>query len=57
MSQVATVLGSVETSELGRTYMHEHIFILNTEMQQNYPEEWGDEEDRVTGLLPASYVS
>jgi phosphotriesterase-related protein len=27
--------------------MHEHIFVLSTEIMQNYPEAWGDEEKRV----------
>src|SRR4051794_17032725 len=28
--------------------MHEHVFVLNTDIQQNYPEEWGSEDDRVS---------
>ena len=40
MPQVETVRGPIDTSELGRTYMHEHVFVLNTDVQQNYPEEW-----------------
>ena len=27
--------------------MHEHIFVLSTEIQQNYPEKWGDEKQRI----------
>lgn len=27
--------------------MHEHVFVLDTEILHNYPEEWGDEEQRV----------
>jgi phosphotriesterase-related protein len=29
------------------TLMHEHIFVLSPEINQNYPEIWGDEESRV----------
>jgi phosphotriesterase-related protein len=47
MSQVETVRGPVDTTELGRTYMHEHIFVLTPEVQANFPEEWGSEEARV----------
>lgn len=47
MAEVATVRGSVDTAELGRTYVHEHIFTLTPDVQQNYPDEWGDEETRV----------
>ena len=27
--------------------MHEHIFVLTADIQQNYPAEWGSEEDRI----------
>jgi len=47
VSQVATVRGPVSTAELGPTYMHEHIFTLTADVQQNYPQEWGSEEARV----------
>ena len=47
MSTVETVRGPVDTADLGRTYMHEHIFVLSADVQQNYPDEWGDESGRV----------
>ncbi len=47
MTQINTVLGPVASSELGRTLCHEHIFVLSTDVQQNYPEEWGDEQARI----------
>jgi phosphotriesterase-related protein len=47
MSQVPTVRGPVDTAELGPAYMHEHIFTLTADVQQNYPGEWGNEADRV----------
>ena len=47
MPTVETVRGPVDTADLGRTYMHEHIFVLSTDIQQNYPDEWGDEAARV----------
>jgi len=47
MPTVETVRGPVDAAELGRTYMHEHIFVLSTDVQQNYPDEWGDESERV----------
>jgi len=31
--------------------MHEHVFVLTPDMQQNYPEEWGDEELRVADAV------
>jgi phosphotriesterase-related protein len=48
---VETVRGPVDTSELGRTYMHEHVFVLDSDVQQNYPEEWGSEDDRVADAV------
>jgi phosphotriesterase-related protein len=34
MSQVNTVLGSIDGSRLGRTLMHEHIFVLSPEIEK-----------------------
>ncbi len=51
MSQVPTAAGPVDTAELGPTYMHEHIFTLTADVQQNYPEEWGSEEARVADAV------
>src|SRR6201997_524838 len=31
--------------------MHEHVFIMTTEIAQNYPEAWGDEEKRVADAI------
>ncbi|GAA5169751.1 MULTISPECIES: phosphotriesterase family protein [Amycolatopsis] len=47
MTAVPTAGGVVDSADLGRTYMHEHIFTLTADVQQNFPEEWGDEETRV----------
>ena len=46
MPQVNTVRGPIDTSGLGVTLMHEHVFIMTTEVMQNYPEEWGDDDAR-----------
>lgn len=51
MPQVQTVRGPIDSAELGRTYMHEHVFVLNADVQQNYPQEWGDEETRVVDAV------
>lgn len=47
MPQVQTALGAVDCSQLGTTLMHEHVFILESEILQNYPEEWGAEKNRI----------
>jgi phosphotriesterase-related protein len=49
--QVQTVRGPVDTAELGTTLMHEHIFVLSADVQQNYPEEWGSEEERISDAV------
>ena len=41
MAQVQTARGPVEAASLGRVLMHEHVFVLTAEVQQNYPEEIG----------------
>jgi phosphotriesterase-related protein len=51
MPQVQTVRGPIDTSELGPTYMHEHVFVLSPEVQVNYPSEWGSEDDRVADAV------
>ena len=51
MSQVSTVRGPVEVADLGPTYMHEHIFVLTADVQQNYPGEWGSEDARITDAV------
>jgi phosphotriesterase-related protein len=47
MSAINTVRGPIDSADLGRTYMHEHVFVLSADVQQNYPGEWGDEDARV----------
>ena len=51
MSQVSTVRGPVEVADLGPTYMHEHIFVLTADVQQNYPGEWGSEDERIADAV------
>jgi len=41
---VPTVTGEVRSDELGMTLMHEHIFILAPELEQNYPGPWQEQE-------------
>jgi len=51
MPQVETVKGPVDIEKLGPTLMHEHVFVLSAEIDQNYPESWGDEEIRVNDAI------
>lgn len=51
MAEIQTVRGPLDVSTLGRTLMHEHVFVLSAEIMQNYPEDWGDEEQRVTDAI------
>jgi len=51
MARVETVRGPIDSSQLGTTLMHEHVFVLDTEIVQNYPEDWGSEEKRVADAV------
>ena len=53
MTDVQTVRGPVDTRALGKVLMHEHVFVLGTEMRENYadyPSVW-DEDQRVTDAV------
>jgi len=51
MALVNTVRAPIDTSGLGLTLMHEHVFVLSTEIMQNFPESWGDEDKRVDNAV------
>ncbi|WP_336792843.1 phosphotriesterase-related protein [Gordonia malaquae] len=50
MSTIQTVSGPIDSSELGRTLVHEHVFILNTEHKENYLTDW-DEEQQIADAV------
>jgi phosphotriesterase-related protein len=50
MVMVSTVRGPVDVADLGTTFMHEHIFVLTADVQQNYADEW-DEETKVADAV------
>lgn len=47
MTQVQTVNGPIESSELGNVLVHEHVFVLGEEYRVNYQDDW-DETGQVT---------
>ena len=51
MPTVETARGPIDTADLGTTLMHEHIFVLTPDVQQNYPQEWGSEDERVADAV------
>lgn len=55
MSDVETVRGAVPVESLGRTLMHEHVFVLDPEALQNYSLAYGpaywDEDARVEDAI------
>ncbi len=51
MATIQTAAGLVDSAQLGTTLMHEHVFVLDAEIFHNYPEEWGDEEQRVADAI------
>ncbi len=42
MPSLETARGAIDLDDLGVTLMHEHVFIMTTEIMENYPESWGD---------------
>jgi phosphotriesterase-related protein len=38
MATIETVRGAVDTGDLGRVLMHEHVFVITPEIQDNYPD-------------------
>ena len=51
VAMVETARGQVPAADLGRTLMHEHVFVLTADVQQNFPDEWGDEDARVADAV------
>jgi phosphotriesterase-related protein len=51
MALVNTVRAKIDSAQLGVTLMHEHVFVLSTEVMQNFPEPWGDEEKRIADAV------
>src|SRR6202171_3408466 len=51
MAQIQTVRGPIDSAKLGTTLMHEHVFILDKEISENYPENWGIEEKRIADAV------
>ena len=51
MAIVQTARGPVDSARLGTTLMHEHVFVLDTEISQNFPEDWGGEEPRIADAI------
>ncbi len=52
MPSVETARGPVDAGSLGRTLMHEHVFVLSAEHVANYGAgSWWDEEERVADAI------
>ena len=48
---VPTVRGPVAPDQLGPTLMHEHVFVLSPDIEQNYGADWWDEDERVADAV------
>jgi phosphotriesterase-related protein len=56
---INTAAGPLETKDLGRTLMHEHIFVLSPEIQQNWPdydEGWDEEREMANAVAKLADV-
>ncbi len=47
VTAIETATGPIDSADLGRVLMHEHVFIISPEMKDNVPEDWGEEEAQV----------
>ncbi len=50
MSEVHTAAGTIDSSQLGRTLVHEHVFVLGEEYRNNYQIDW-DEDQKVADAV------
>lgn len=50
MATIQTVKGSIDSADLGRTLVHEHIFVVGEEYRQNYQDDW-DEDAKVAAAI------
>jgi len=50
VSELNTARGTIETTDLGVTLMHEHVFIMTRDCRE-LSEAWGDEEKRVADAI------
>ncbi|WP_113700719.1 phosphotriesterase family protein [Nonomuraea lactucae] len=50
MTEVQTARGPVDSSRLGRTLVHEHVFVLGEEYRNNYQDDW-DEEQKIADAV------
>lgn len=58
MNSIHTATGDVGAADLGVTLMHEHVFVLTPDVQQNFPDDFGDEgarRDDAVAKLQAAY--
>jgi predicted metal-dependent phosphotriesterase family hydrolase len=46
-----TAAGVVDSTALGGTLMHEHVFVVTTEMTQNFGDEWGGDAKREVEVI------
>src|SRR2546425_10043786 len=51
MAQIQAVRGPIDSAQLGTTLMHEHVFVLDKEISENYPKNWGLEEKRIADAI------
>lgn len=43
MTIIQTASGSIELADMGRTLVHEHVFVLGEEYRNNYQDDWDEE--------------
>ena len=51
VASISTARGSIDSSQLGVTLMHEHIFVIDADVWLNYPSEWESEEKQIANAV------
>jgi phosphotriesterase-related protein len=44
MTRIPTAAGDIDSGELGRTLVHEHVFVIGEEYRNNYQDDWDEDE-------------
>src|SRR5690242_3394694 len=57
MATVSTVRGTLGTRELGRTLMHEHVFLLSPELRGNFPQRFDADQEHARAVAKLKHVA
>jgi phosphotriesterase-related protein len=56
VTTVPTAAGDIDSSKLGRTLVHEHVFVLGEEYRNNYQDDWDEDEKIAEAVADLNYL-